>query len=133
MIDKKTAIVAFHEEDVQETVVDSFPDYYEVTQAKSVDEMLEKMGIPPDAKPPMKPKKHFDWYFMDINLELPGSKTYEPARRVFQFIEEDYNRGKVKFHPLTATVGLFDLAQKAGIPCDLKTKMLNKIYDMVRE
>lgn len=119
-------------------VFDSYKMFFEVhgfsvTGVSSLDEMLEKMGIPKDAGADTPPKKHYDVYIMDTNLGDFAGQSYEPALRIYQHVKQSVEEKGVKFMSVTGRGEAFSGAKKHGIPVMFKdydlAKNLEKFLD----
>ncbi len=93
---------------------------FSVTGVSSLEEMLEKMGITEDAEPNMSPANHYDAYVMDTNLGDFAGPSYEPALRIYQYVEQSVEEKGVKFMSVAGSDEAFSGAKKHGIPVMLK-------------
>ena len=118
MDEKPKALLAMHDERWQKIFTRSLNRAgYEVISAQSVDEMLEKMGIPQNAGPAASPINQFIWYIMDTNLGSPNNYSYEPVLRIYRHIQDSVEKKEVYFMSLTGNNQSINEAKKAGIPC----------------
>jgi hypothetical protein len=93
---------------------------FSVTGASSLDEMLEKMGIPKDAGADTAPINHYDAYIMDTNLGDLAGPSYEPAQRIYRHIKQSVENEGVKFMSVTGSDEAFSGAKEHGIPVMIK-------------
>ena len=93
---------------------------FSVTGVSSLEEILEKMGIPENAEPNMSPVNHYDAYVMDTNLGNFAGPSYEPALRIYQHVKQSVEEKGVKFMSVTGNDEAFSGAKKHGIPVMLK-------------
>lgn len=117
MATQKTALVAFHDDEINQDYTRFFERKgYLVSTASSIDEMLERMGIPKNAPLDLKPSNPYSWYFMDTNLELPNYPTCEPAQRIYNHVRTQIAEGISQFMSFTGNNEAQRLAKHAGVP-----------------
>lgn len=102
---------------------------YAVEKAGSVDEMLEKMGVPTESAPDSSPANHFDLYLMDVNLGYPNKRTYEPAACIYAHVKRDVDDGRARFIAVSANIDAVECAKQAGIPCCDKLDLFKTLFE----
>jgi len=128
---KLRVLLAMHNPKYDELLTDVLEmEDYEVIKAGSVDEMLEKMGIPSNSPPNASPEKPFEWYIMDVNLGSPADDLYDSAVRIYQHIKSDVEAGKSKFMAISGNVTAVKNANAAGIPCMSKADTV-RLTDLI--
>ena len=90
-----------------------------VTKARTLDDMLQAMGVITTDSGSAMPKNLFTHYFMDLNLGQSASLDYSPAKRVYDLVNPYTESGEAKFLGVSANFKTVELAQKAGIPAEL--------------
>ncbi|MFA5797902.1 MAG: hypothetical protein WC916_07780 [Candidatus Woesearchaeota archaeon] len=114
MAEIQKALLAMHNPNWEKMYIRQLTGYgYEVSIAKTVNEMKNAMGISSKGSQ----KNFFQLYLMDANLGSRGAYTHNPAEEIFKLIKTDYENGKVKFVAITGNPDVVENAKNNGIPC----------------
>jgi len=116
-MNKKRALVGLHNPaNLKYTSLLMKAEGFKVTKARTLDEMLQAMGVLTTGSGCAMPKNLFTHYFMDVNLGSPNSKYYSPAQRVYDLVKSHVESGEAKFSSASNNFQTVKLARAAGIP-----------------
>ncbi len=123
-MEEKRALLAMHSQDYDRMLTRRLKSGgYQVVKAASVDEMLDKMGIPKNSSPDSSPTNPFAWCIMDINLGYEGGSSYEPALEIYKHVKVDVESGKLEFMAISGNPVAVSGAKNEGIPCMNKSNL----------
>ncbi|MBI2652550.1 hypothetical protein HYX00_03745 [Candidatus Woesearchaeota archaeon] len=124
----KRALIGLHTQNIEREVKYALEGAgYKIERTGSVDEVLEKMGIPQNSAPDVSPTNPFEMYVMDVNFGSYGDDSCAPSLRVFQHVRGSVKKGDVKFLAISGNATALRNAEEAGIPCKNKDDLVEII------
>lgn len=116
---EKTALVGLHDpSNLELTSLLMQRAGFKVTTARTLDDMLQAMGVLTTDSGSAMPKNLFTHYFMDLNLGQSAGLDYGPAQRVYDLVKPYIGSGEAKFLGTSLNFETVELAQRAGIPAE---------------
>ena len=117
MVRQKTVLIGLHNEEIMSAASVYFGRAgYSVSTARSLDEMLSKMGIRGRSSDNTELCVNYDWYIMDVNLGHPGNNTCEPSEIIYNHVKEKIINKRAKFISISGSSHTLDKAISKGIP-----------------
>jgi hypothetical protein len=117
-MERKKALLGFHDPDVLKAFSDLVGFEYDVTAVDTLDKMIDEMGLTSTDDKNAPPKNPFDVYLMDTNLG--NGDSCEPAEIIYNYVKSHIEQGRSKYMSFTGSTSLKQEALEKGIPCLMK-------------